>query len=129
MFYKRPGGRSTTPETGARWSNYGDPGALYAGRAAAAVSDYAYLLWNLPRTPGGVLHGGGIVRAVIAAGQAINLCARTSHLVLPAFDSAGRPDGQVESAYAAIRLRSGAAVFGWVVVGYAYHGHRHRLTT
>jgi hypothetical protein len=127
MFYKRPAetspGAAPTPDTGARWSNYGDPGWIYSGPAAAGA-DYGYLLWNLPRTAGGVLHGGGIVEAVLARGQPIDLCAG-ARLVLPAFDAAGRLDGHVAFAYAELR----PAVFGWVMVAYTYRGHHQATTT
>jgi hypothetical protein len=126
MFYKRGDERSTSPEVGARWSNYGDPGALYHS-PAAHPADYAYLLWNLPRTPSGVLHGGGIVEAVIARAQPVLLCP-VAALELPAFDSAGRADGDVEFGYAELRLGS-QAIYGWVMLAYTYRGHRTQTTT
>jgi len=133
MFYKRPtetpAGTAIRPDTGARWSNYGDPGALYRGRGGAPAADYDYLLWNLPRTASGVLHGGGIVRAVIARGAAIELCP-AARLTLPAFDADGRLDGQVEFAYAELHPAPGAAIFGWVPLAFTYRGGpRQRLTT
>jgi hypothetical protein len=133
MFYKRPtetpGGRAASPDVGARWSNYGDPGTVYAGRGGAAAADYTYLLWNLPRTARGVLHGGGIVRAVIARGQAIHLCPG-ARLTLPAFDDAGHPDGRVQFAYAEIDPAAGEAAYGWVLAAYTYAAApTRRLTT
>jgi hypothetical protein len=128
MFYKRPAsGRPISPDTGARWSNYGNPGRLYRGQAAAAAN-YDYLLWNLPRTPRGVLHGGGIPRAVIAQGQPIELCP-AAHLTLPAYDAAGRLDGDVEFAYAEVRAGVATALYGWVLLAYTYKGLHQRVTT
>lgn len=132
MFYKRaaetPAGTPRTPDTGARWSNYGDPGRLYRGRTSSVAADYDYLLWNLPRTASGVLHGGGIVEAIIARGQPISLCAAT-RLGLPAFDAKGRVNGRVEFAYAELRPAPGEAIYGWVMVGYTYAGHPQSMTT
>jgi hypothetical protein len=133
MFYKRPSETApavpTGGDVGARWSNYGDPGAVYRGRGGLAAVDYSYVLWNPPRTARGVLHGGGIVRAVIARGQAIRLCP-AGRLTLPAFDAAGRLDGHVALAYAELAPPGGAVVYGWVMVAYSYDGHPvRRLTT
>jgi hypothetical protein len=131
MFYKRPtpgqAARGVSTDVGARWSNYGDPGALYraAGRRA---TNYDYLLWNLPRTPRAVLHGGGIVEAVLAQGDPLALCPGTD-LTLPAWAADGRPDGDLEFAYAAVRDASGARLYGWVLVAYSYAGRRQTLTT
>ncbi|MGH2942463.1 MAG: hypothetical protein ACRDLN_06795, partial [Solirubrobacteraceae bacterium] len=126
MYYKTPAelrrrrnaGRSGGD--GARWSNYGDPGARYrsAGRRAA---HYNYVLWNLPRTRAGVLPGGGLVEAVIRAGHPIELC-RGERLELPAFDRRGARNGSVLFGYA--RVRSGAPpgrpLYGWVLLGYRH---------
>jgi hypothetical protein len=131
MFYKRPArsgaGRPLRPDVGARWSNYGNPGALYRTPAHPATS-YNYLLWNLPRTPRGVLHGGGIVEALVAQGDPVALCPVT-HLTLPAYGADGATDGSVEFAYATVETGSGAHLYGWVLVAYTYRGHRQRLTT
>lgn len=130
MYYKTPAelrerrnaGRSGG--AGARWSNYGDRGRTYRSPAGRRTS-YSYLLWNLPRTPRGVLPGGGIVRAILRAGQPIALC-RGERLTLPAFDRAGAVNGRVEFAYARLRAstpgaaRSSYAIHGWVLVGYRY---------
>ena len=94
MYYKTPAelrrrrnaGRSGGD--GARWSNYGDPGGTYAAGGRAATH-YNYLLWNLPRTPRGLLPGGGIVQAILPAGTPLSLC-RGERLTLPAFDRARR---------------------------------------
>jgi hypothetical protein len=131
MFYKRPTAaqpaRGISPDVGARWSNYGDPGALYRS-ATGRAANYDYLLWNLPRTPQAVLHGGGIVEAVIAQGDPIGLCPG-SDLTLPSWGADGRADGDVEFAYAALRAGSGARLYGWVLLAYTYQGHRQTLTT
>lgn len=131
MFYKRPtrgqAARGISADVGARWSNYGDPGALYrsvTGRAA----NYDYLLWNLPRTPRAVLHGGGIVEAVIAQGDPIELCPGSEE-TLPSWGADGRADGDVEVAYAALRTGSGARLYGWVLLAYTHRGRRQALTT
>ncbi|HWC26184.1 MAG TPA: hypothetical protein VG474_06330 [Solirubrobacteraceae bacterium] len=129
MFYKTPAelrrrrnaGRSGG--IGASWSNYGDPGGTYRS-PAGRVAHYNYLLWNLPRTPAGVLPGGGIVRAVLPAGQPIVLC-EGQRLSLPAFDRRGIPSGHVDVGYARVRsaARAGAstyAIHGWVLLGYRY---------
>lgn len=128
MYYKTPAelrarrnaGRSGG--AGARWSNYGDPGATYrspAGRRA----HYNYLLWNLPRTPRGILPGGGIIRAILRAGRPLALCP-AQRLTLPAFDRAGAPNGRVEFGYGRVRGvgRSGGSyvIHGWVLLGYRY---------
>ena len=129
MYYKTPAelrarrnaGRSGG--IGASWSNYGDPGATYhspAGRRA----HYNYLLWNLPRTEHGLLPGGGIVRAILRAGQPLVLCAG-QRLTLPAFDRDGTMNGEVTFGYARVRGRGGSrggsyAIHGWVLLGYRY---------
>ena len=129
MYYKTPAelrarrnaGRSGG--IGASWSNYGDPGATYrspAGRRA----HYNYLLWNLPRTERGLLPGGGIVRAILRAGQPLLLCA-DQRLTLPAFDRGGAANGAVTFGYARARGRAGPrggsyAIHGWVLLGYRH---------
>lgn len=126
MYYKTPAelrarrnaGRSGG--TGASWSNYGDPGATYrspGGRSA----HYNYLLWNLPRTERGLLPGGGIVRAVLRAGQPLALCP-AQRLTLPAFDRDGAPNGVVDFGYARVRSPGPGsyAIHGWVLLGYRY---------
>jgi len=128
MFYKTPAelrrrrnaGRSGGD--GARWSNYGDPGATYASRGRAATH-YGYLLWNLPRTTRRLLPGGGIVEAILPAGIALALCSG-ERLRLPAFDRAGARNGHVDFGYAKVRgatLGGGSyAIYGWVMLGYRY---------
>jgi hypothetical protein len=126
MYYKTPAelrrrrnaGRSGGD--GPRWSNYGDPGARYrSGRRGAA--HYNYVLWNLPRTATGMLPGGGLVRAIVRAGEPLALC-RGERIELPAFDVRGTSNGSVLFGYA--RVRSGApgarALHGWVLLGYRY---------
>jgi hypothetical protein len=135
MYYKTPAelrrrrnaGRSGGD--GPRWSNYGDPGARYrSGRRGAA--HYNYVLWNLPRTATGVLPGGGLVRAIVRAGQPLALC-RGERIELPAFDVRGTPNGSVLFGYA--RVRSGApasrALYGWVLLGYRYEHEPFAATT
>jgi hypothetical protein len=129
MYYKTPAelrerrnaGRSGG--IGASWSNYGDPGATYRSPAGRRTH-YNYLLWNLPRTPDGLLPGGGIIRAILRAGQPLALC-RGERLTLPAFDRRGAANGAVSFAYASVRnpaRGAGAAyaIHGWVLVGYRY---------
>jgi hypothetical protein len=126
MYYKTPAelrarrnaGRSGG--IGASWSNYGDPGATYRSPGGRR-SHYTYLLWNLPRTPAGLLPGGGIVRAVLRAGQPLALCSG-QRLTLPAFDRSGAPNGAVDVAYARVRSAGARsyAIHGWVLVGYRY---------
>ena len=127
MYYKTPGelrarrnaGRSGG--AGARWSNYGDPGRTYRSPRGRRAS-YNYLLWNLPRTPAGLLPGGGIIRAVLRRGQRLALCAG-QRLTLPAFDRAGAVNGEVEFAYARVRGRAGTGsyvIHGWILLGYRY---------
>ena len=135
MYYKTPddlrerrnAGRSGG--AGARWSNYGDPGGTYrspAGRRA----HYNYLLWNLPRTRSGLLAGGGIIRAILRAGQPLSLCPG-ERLTLAAFDKQGRPDGEVDFGYAKVRSAGGRgsyAIHGWVLLGYRHEGQIHVAT-
>lgn len=127
MYYKTPGelrarrnaGRSGG--TGARWSNYGDPGRTYRSPRGRRAS-YNYLLWNLPRTPRGLLPGGGIIRAVLRRGQRLALCTG-QRLIVPAFDRAGAVNGEVEFAYARVRGAAGGgsyAIHGWILLGYRY---------
>jgi hypothetical protein len=137
MYYKTPAelrarrraGRSGGD--GARWSNYGDPGGTYAG-PSGAVTHHNYLLWNLPRTTRGLLPGGGIVRAILPAGTALALCAG-ERLRLPAFDVRGKPNGHVDFGYAKLRGRTPGggsyAIYGWVLLGYAYEGQPYVATT
>ncbi|MDQ3721808.1 MAG: hypothetical protein M3376_01795, partial [Actinomycetota bacterium] len=137
MYYKTPAelrrrrnaGRSGGD--GARWSNYGDPGATYtlAGRAA---THYNYLLWNLPRTRRGLLPGGGIVQAILPAGTRLSLCAG-QRLTLPSFDRDGARNGHVDFGYATVRGASPAdrsyAIYGWVLLGYRYEQQPYTATT
>ena len=137
MFYKTPAelrrrraaGRSGGD--GARWSNYGNPGATYAtgGRAA---THYNYLLWNLPRTRRGLLPGGGIVEAILPAGAPVALCA-AERLRLAAFDRRGARNGHVDFGYAKVRGASPAggsyAIYGWVLLGYRYRDASPTATT
>lgn len=133
MYYKTPAelrarrnaGRSGG--AGASWANYGDPGATYrspAGRRA----HYNYLLWNLPRTPDGLLPGGGIVEAVLRAGQRLALCPG-ERLSLPSFDVAGAVNGLVEFGYARVRNGGSYSIFGWVLLGYRYLERAYVATT
>ncbi|HEV2775853.1 MAG TPA: hypothetical protein VGV90_09705, partial [Solirubrobacteraceae bacterium] len=137
MFYKTPAelrrrraaGRSGGD--GARWSNYGNPGATYAtgGRAA---THYNYLLWNLPRTRRGLLPGGGIVEAILPAGAPVALCA-AERLRLAAFDRRGARNGHVDFGYAKVRGASPAggsyAIYGWMLLGYRYRDAPYIATT
>ncbi len=128
MYYKTPAelrrrrsaGRSGGD--GARWSNYGNPGATYLSGAGAATP-YNYLLWNLPRTRRGLLPGGGIVEAVLPAGAPLALCP-AERLRLPSFDRRGARNGHVDFGYAKVRGATPAggsyAIYGWVLLGYAY---------
>jgi len=128
MYYKTPAelharrnaGRSGGD--GARWSNYGDPGATYPG-PDGAVAHYNYLLWNLPRTTRGLLPGGGIIEAILPAGAPLSLCAG-ERLRLPAFDREGARNGSVDFGYAMVRGVTPAggsyAIYGWVLLGYRY---------
>jgi hypothetical protein len=128
MYYKTPAelrrrrnaGRSGGD--GARWSNYGDPGATYASGGRAATH-YNYLLWNLPRTSRGLLPGGGIIEAILPAGTPLSLCTG-EWLRLPAFDREGARNGSVDFGYAKVRsaLPAGGsyAIYGWVLLGYRY---------
>lgn len=136
MFYKTPAelhrrrnaGRSGG--AGARWSNYGNPGATYAAEGRVAT-DYNYLLWNLPRTRRGVLPGGGIIRATLPAGTPLSLCAG-QRLRLPAFDRDGTRNGYVNFGYAKVRGASPAGgsytIHGWVLLGYRYRDRRYTAT-
>ncbi|HEV2058898.1 MAG TPA: hypothetical protein VGR11_06035 [Solirubrobacteraceae bacterium] len=137
MFYKTPtelrrrrnAGRSGGD--GARWSNYGDPGATYAS-AGRSATHYNYLLWNLPRTRRGLLPGGGIVQAILPAGTRLALCAG-ERLRLPSFDRRGATNGHVDFGYAKLRGASPAggsyAIYGWVLVGYRYRDRAYTATT
>jgi hypothetical protein len=136
MYYKTPAelharrnaGRSGGD--GARWSNYGDPGGTYPG-PEGAVAHYNYLLWNLPRSARGLLPGGGIVEAILPAGTPLSLC-RGERLTLPAFDRRGARNGHVDFGYAKIRGATGAggsyAIYGWVLLGYAYEQQPYAAT-
>ena len=126
MYYKTPAEigstrrRTAVVGDSARWSNYGDPGRRFQS-ASGSHSDYGYLLWNLPRSQaGGPLPGGGIVRAPLAAGAQVTLCAPPK-LTLPSFDATGRPNGSVQFGYARAVDGAGAPIFGWLLVGYTYH--------
>ena len=137
MFYKTPAelrrrrnaGRSGGD--GARWSNYGDPGATYASGGRTATH-YNYLLWNLPRTRRGLLAGGGIVQATLPAGTPVALCAG-ERLRLPAFDRRGVRNGAVNFGYAKVRGAAPAAgsyaIYGWVLLGYRYRDKPYTATT
>ena len=143
MFYKTPAelrrrrnaGRSGGD--GARWSNYGDPGATYASGGRPATH-YNYLLWNLPRTARGLLPGGGIVEAILPAGTPLALCAG-QRLRLASFDRRGARNGHVDFGYAKVRGATAAdgsdgsagsyAIYGWVMLGYRYRQEPHTQTT
>ena len=129
MYYKTPAelrarrnaGRSGGD--GARWSNYGDPGATYPG-PDGAVTHYNYLLWNLPRTTRGLLPGGGIIEAILPAGTPLALCSGAT-AAPPGLRRARRAQRARR-----LRLREGArrparraasyAIYGWVLLGYRY---------
>ena len=137
MYYKTPAelrrranaGRSGGD--GARWSNYGNPGATYAS-AGRPPAHYNYLLWNLPRTRRGLLPGGGIVEAVLRAGTPLALCAG-QRLTLPSFDRDGARNGRVDFGYAQVRHATPAggsyAIYGWVLLGYRYRDEPYTATT
>lgn len=115
MYYKTPreaAARRGATASGARWVNYGNPGRRY-GRTS-----YNYLLWNLPRNRAGVLHGGGIVQAVLAQGQAIHPC-QTRALTLPAFDARGAINGEVRFRYGRV-ANAAQSIYGWFLSGYRY---------
>jgi hypothetical protein len=121
MYYKQPRDLPGRSISGARWSNYGNPGRrFHAGRSLN------YLLWNLPRTTSGVLPGGGIVEAVLAQGQHLTLCDAPG-LTLPSFDRRGRRNGRVRFAYAAVD-GGHEQIHGWVMRGYTYFGRPFRST-
>ena len=140
MFYKTPAelrrrrnaGRSGGD--GARWSNYGNPGATYAS-AGRPATHYNYLLWNLPRTRRGLLPGGGIVEAILPDGTPLALCAG-QRLRLRSFDRRGARNGHVDFGYARVRGRTAAdgvagsyAIYGWVLLGYRYRDEPYTATT
>jgi hypothetical protein len=135
MYYKTPAelrrrrnaGRSGGD--GPRWSNYGDPGARYRSRRRGAAH-YNYVLWNLPRTATGVLPGGGLVRAIVRAGQPLALC-RGERLELPAFDVRGTANGSVLFGYARVGpdAPGAPALHGWVLLGYRYEHEPFVATT
>jgi hypothetical protein len=115
MLYKRPSDLPGHSVAGAGWSNYGNPGRRF-GHASAN-----YLLWNLPRTASGVLPGGGIVEAVLAQGQRLELC-DVPAITLPAFDARGRTNGLVRFRYAQAS-NAGQTIYGWVLRGYRFDHH------
>jgi hypothetical protein len=137
MYYKTPAelrrrrnaGRSGGD--GARWSNYGDPGATYAS-AGHPATHYGYLLWNLPRTRRGLLPGGGIVEAILPAGRPLALCPG-ERLTLPSFDGAGARNGHVDFGYAQVRGTTAGggsyAIYGWVLLGYRHRREPYTATT
>ncbi|MEA2142010.1 MAG: hypothetical protein QOI64_440 [Solirubrobacteraceae bacterium] len=137
MYYKTPAelrrrrnaGRSGGD--GARWSNYGDPGATYAS-AGRPATHYGYLLWNLPRTRRGLLPGGGIVEAILPAGRPLALCPG-ERLTLPSFDGAGARNGHVDFGYAQVRGTTAGggsyAIYGWVLLGYRHRREPYTATT
>jgi hypothetical protein len=120
MFYKRPSDLPGRSVAGARWSNYGDQRRRFGGRS------YSYLLWNLPRTAGGVLPGGGIVEAVLSQRQPLKLCDLPA-LTLPSFDAHGHANGLVRFAYAEV-ASGDEAIHGWVMRGYRHAGGPFRST-
>lgn len=135
MYYKTPtelhrrrnAGRSGGD--GARWSNYGDPGARHRSRGRRATH-YNYLLWNLPRTRAGILPGGGIIEAILPAGTTFRLC-RGQRLSLAAFDRHGARNGHVVFGYVRVRsaARDGYAIYGWALLGYRYEQRPFTPTT
>lgn len=120
MRYKRPSDLPGRSVAGALWSNYGNPGRRFGSASTS------YLLWNLPRTPSGVLPGGGIVEAVLAQGQRVMLCA-VPGISLPSFDARGRRNGRVRFVYAAI-TDGAQSIYGWVMRGYAFRSRAFRST-
>jgi hypothetical protein len=135
MYYKTPSelrrraGAERSGGAGARWSNYGDPGAQYHA-AGRRPTHYGYLLWNLPRTRAGLLPGGGIVEAVLPAGEPVALC-RGERLSLPSFDRRGARNGRVDFLYAKVRsaTRPVYAIYGWVLAGYRLGRRPYTSTT
>ncbi len=120
MYYKRPSDLPGRSVSGARWSNYGDQRRRFGGRS------YSYLLWNLPRTPDGVLPGGGIVQAALSQRQPLKVC-DVPALSLPSFDARGRRNGFVRFAYAEV-ASAGQTIHGWVMRGYRDTGRPFRST-
>lgn len=112
MFYKQPADLPGRSIAGALWANYGNPGRRFG---PASVN---YVMWNLPRTPAGVLPGGGIVQAVLRQGQTVRLC-DVPGLSLPSFDARGRRNGRVRFHYAAV-ANAEQTIHGWVMRGYAH---------
>ena len=118
MSYKKK--TNENGDRGSVWGNYGNPGSRFG-------TTYNYILWNLPRTPSGLLPGGGIVEAVVKPGHAVRLC-EVDALWLPgyALDSNGlatdTQNGYVVFAYGRAHSDSGSTIYGWLLLGYSYNG-------
>lgn len=111
MHYKRPQdppvGHS---KRGARWLHYGDPGADQGERHDI---HYSYLCWSWLDA-----RGGGMVRALLREGMTF-LPAAVEPIRRPAWDEAGRENGEVVGVYGAIEL-PGGRLFGWAARSHRY---------
>jgi hypothetical protein len=117
MHYTRPQDTRRGSNRGARFMHYGDPAANQGDRHDI---HYTYLLWSFVDVP-----GGGMVRALLAPGQAVEACdvrPRTA----PSFDSSGERNGSVEAAYVRVPLEGGD-LYGWTVRSHALDAEDERV--
>jgi len=104
LHYKRPQDTRMGSNAGAKWLHYGDPGSDQGDRHDV---HYSYLLWSFLNA-----RGGGMVRALLAEGQAVWPCA-VDPLELPAYDGDGRVNGSVTGRYVATEV-AGGWLYGWM---------------
>jgi hypothetical protein len=114
MHYKRPSDVPSGSNAGATFMHYGDPGA---DQGDLHEIHYSYLLWSFVD-----VRGGGMVRTLIAPGQAVRPC-DVHPIVMNAWDKAGNVDGTVTARY--VRLIAGSCrLYGWMVWSHDYfRGH------
>jgi len=106
LHYKRPQDTKSGSNAGAKWLQYGDPGADQGDRHDI---HYSYLIWSFLNA-----HGGGMVRALLRDGQVVQPC-DVPGLELPAFDREGNVNGMVTGRYVGATAADGAELFGWMV--------------
>jgi hypothetical protein len=112
MHYKRPQDVASGSNSGTSFMHYGDPGADQGGGLRI---DYTYLLWSFVD-----VHGGGMVRTLLAPGQLVWAC-DVQPITVPSWNRHGEVNGSVTARY--VRVLAGTSpLYGWMVWSHTYGG-------